>query len=69
MDIEGYEMNTLEGAENIILQNKPFLAVSIYHYPYDLWKIPLSIYEHFSFYNLHIRYYDSRDIVCYAIPQ
>jgi len=22
-----------------------------------------------TFYNFHIRYYDSRDIVCYAIPQ
>jgi FkbM family methyltransferase len=69
MDIEGYEMNTLKGAEKIIKQNKPILAISIYHYPHDLWEIPLWINEHFPFYNFHIRNYDSGDIVCYAVPR
>jgi len=68
MDIEGYEMNALEGAEKIIRRDRPILAISIYHYPLDLWEIPLWIHEHFPFYNFHIRSYDSIDIVCYAIP-
>jgi len=35
-DIEGMDLQMLSGAKNIILKNRPKLAISCYHYPTDL---------------------------------
>lgn len=43
MDIEGAEMDALEGAADIIRTFKPRLAISGYHKPADLWEIPRRI--------------------------
>ena len=40
MDIEGAEMDALDGASNIIRKFKPRLAISGYHKLADLWEIP-----------------------------
>lgn len=40
MDIEGAEMDAIEGAQNVIRTFKPRLAISGYHKPADLWEIP-----------------------------
>lgn len=40
MDIEGAEMDAIEGAANTIRRFKPRLAISGYHKPADLWEIP-----------------------------
>jgi FkbM family methyltransferase len=53
MDIEGAEIEALMGASEILKTNKPLLAISIYHIPSDLWRIPLlihSINPSYSFY-------------------
>lgn len=40
MDVEGAEMDAIEGARNIIRTCKPRLAISGYNKPADLWEIP-----------------------------
>ncbi len=39
MDIEGAEISALRGMENIIREQKPVLAISIYHRPEDFFTI------------------------------
>ena len=43
MDVEGVELEALEGAEMLIKENKPDLAISVYHTPNHIWDIPLYI--------------------------
>lgn len=40
MDIEGAEINALDGASQAISEFKPRLAISAYHKPEDIWDIP-----------------------------
>ena len=69
MDIEGAELKALKGAKNIILRDKPKLAISIYHKPEDIVEIPLFIKELVPEYKLYIRHYsnDSIETVLYAV--
>ncbi len=43
MDIEGAEMDAIDGASKIIREFKPRLAISVYHKPDDLWEIPIKL--------------------------
>lgn len=45
MDIEGFEEKALLGTENIIREQKPALAVCVYHKREDIWRIPNLLYE------------------------
>lgn len=42
-DIESFEYKMLLGAENLIKQNKPSLAICIYHNATDFYSVPLLI--------------------------
>jgi len=71
MDIEGAELDALNGARKIIQQHSPVIAVCTYHLQNHLWKIPLliqSINPHYSFF-LHPHLVEGWDLVCYAIPK
>ncbi len=57
MDIEGFELDALEGAQNIIKRDKPYLAISIYHKPNDLYEIPLYIKKLVPEYKFSIRHH------------
>ncbi|BBB90416.1 MAG TPA: FkbM family methyltransferase [Methylomusa anaerophila] len=55
MDIEGAEYEALLGAENIIRQYAPDLAVSVYHKIEHMWEIPLLIQSFNSNYKFYLR--------------
>ena len=70
MDVEGAELETLKGARKTIQQDKPKLAVCIYHKPEDIVEIPLYIKELVPEYKLYIRHHSSGsdETVLYAMP-
>lgn len=71
MDIEGAELDALNGARKIIQRYSPVLAVCSYHVQDHLWKIPLliqSIDPNYSFF-LRPHLVEGWDVVCYAVPK
>lgn len=70
MDIEGSELNALAGARSTIKKNLPVLAISAYHRPDHLWRIPSTINSYSDQYRFFLRPHDLEvwDLVCYAIP-
>ena len=44
-DIEGSELDALEGGKKVISQFRPKLAVCVYHVPDHLWSIPMRLHE------------------------
>ena len=70
MDIEGAELDALNGAEATIRKHSPKLAVCLYHVQEHLWEIPLKIYELQPSYRVFIRRHRDEfgDVVCYALP-
>lgn len=48
MDIEGYEAECLIGAHKILSEQKPTLAISIYHKPDDFYSLPLQIKPYYK---------------------
>ncbi|WP_049960326.1 FkbM family methyltransferase [Pseudobutyrivibrio sp. LB2011] len=69
MDIEGAELKALEGAQRIIAEQKPKLAICVYHKPEDIWEIPMYILELNSEYKLYLRHYsfEGLETVLYAV--
>ena len=69
MDVEGAELESLKGAKETILRNKPKLAICIYHKPDDLIDIPLYINELVPEYKLYIRHHsnDRGETALYAV--
>ena len=69
MDLEGYEEKALLGAEQTIREQKPILAVSVYHKRWDIFRIPQLILEFNKSYRFCLRHYGSSaaETVLYAI--
>jgi methyltransferase, FkbM family len=71
MDIEGAEFNALKGAEKTILQNKPKLAICIYHSNEDMLRIAEYIHALVPEYKLYVRHHTSTpsasETVLYAL--
>jgi hypothetical protein len=72
LDIEGSEEAALRGAEHLIRRSRPGLAVSVYHLPSDIWRIPLLLSEYLDG---RARFYLRRhsrtiaDTVLYVFPE
>lgn len=54
MDIEGAEQKALIGLKNVIISNRPKLAISIYHKDEDMIDIPLMLHEWVPEYRLYV---------------
>ena len=69
MDIEGAEIDGLLGAKKIIQQDRPGLAICVYHYPQHLWKIPEMINQWDLKYKFYLRAHahNGFDVVMYAV--
>lgn len=70
MDIEGAELDALEGARRTIERCAPILAVSAYHRQDHLWKVPLLMRSMSDKYRFFLRPHQLEvwDLVCYAVP-
>lgn len=69
LDIEGMEVEAINGARKHIELYKPILAISVYHYSSHIWKIPELIKSINSGYKFYLRHYtrNSADTVLYCI--
>ncbi|MCT7588132.1 FkbM family methyltransferase [Aliarcobacter butzleri] len=69
MDIEGSEVKAILGAERILKNQKPKLAICIYHLYDDLWEIPLLIRKINSSYKFYMGHHAQNfaETVIYAI--
>ena len=69
LDIEGSELAALKGMQDIIRQNKPKLAICVYHKPEDFWEIPFCIKSLRPDYMIYFRQHalSRTDTVCYAV--
>jgi FkbM family methyltransferase len=71
LDIEGFEVDALEGARTTIERRAPVLAVCVYHKQDHLWRIPLLLREWRDDYAFFLRPHNEEgwDLVCYAVPR
>jgi FkbM family methyltransferase len=69
MNIEGAEIDALRGGERLIRRELPKLALSAYHRPSDLWRIPELVKQFDAGYDLYLRQHDGGIIetVLYAL--
>lgn len=71
MDIESAEPNALLGAKNHIINDKPYLAICVYHTIKDIWTIPQIIYSmnpHQTFFLKHHAEDKPEETVLYVVP-
>lgn len=71
MDIEGAEAEALRGAARVITEQKPRLAISIYHKEKDIWEIPALLLNYCPEYQFYLRHYSFSwyDTVLYAVAK
>lgn len=69
MDIEGAELDALKGMEQALKQDKPKLAICVYHKIEDLWEIPHYIKSIVPGYHMILRHHCEKwptEMVLYA---
>jgi FkbM family methyltransferase len=69
LDVEGAELEALKGMIKTIIQNKPKLAICVYHQMKDFWEIPYFIESLNLGYKIYFRQHclGRTDTICYAV--
>jgi FkbM family methyltransferase len=70
MDLEGWELKALEGAQEHIRNGRAILAIAVYHTVSDFWRIPEYVLSLQSNYRVYLRHYTEgwSETVMYFIP-
>jgi FkbM family methyltransferase len=70
IDIEGADLDVLEGAAKIITRSQPVIAIAAYHTPEHLFEVPERLHALLPKHQLLLRSHASNtfDTICYAIP-
>ena len=68
VDVEGSERELIQGARESIAAYKPRIALSVYHYPTDIFELPLQLKEINKSYSFTLGHHSSQlmDTVLYA---
>jgi FkbM family methyltransferase len=71
LDLEGAELQALQGAKKLIRRNVPVIAVCVYHKNDDLFTIPGFIDSLALPYHYYLRAHESKsgELVLYCIPE
>ena len=71
MDLEGWELNALEGVKEHITKNHPKLAIAVYHKVDDFWKIYQFVMNIRNDYDIYLRHYTEgwAETVMYFSPK
>lgn len=71
MDLEGWELHALQGAQASILRDHPILAISAYHHPLDFVRIPRFVRSLRTDYDIYLRHYTEgwTESVLYFVPR
>lgn len=71
MDLEGWELPALKGSAGHIREDRPILAVAVYHRAADLWEIPEYIFFFDFEYDIYLRHYTEgwSETVMYFVPK
>lgn len=70
MDIEGAELDAIEGCRRVLMQDRPVIAACVYHAQDHLWRIPVLLNQIRPGYAFFLRSYATEcwETVCYAVP-
>jgi FkbM family methyltransferase len=70
MDVEGAELQVIDGAKHTISTYGPRLAICVYHKAGDFWRIPQKILSIRSDYRIYLRHYTESiyETVMFFIP-
>jgi FkbM family methyltransferase len=60
VDVEGSEADFLIGARHTIINHKPKLALSIYHYPTDIFELPIAVHALGPSYSFGLGHHSSK---------
>lgn len=71
MDLEGWEPHVLSGAEKMIREYQPKLAIAVYHNASDMWAIAEQILSYNNNYKLYLGHYTEgwSETVMYFAPE
>lgn len=69
IDVEGYDKKTIQGAEKLIQEQKPVVAVAAYHHESDFYEIFELLHNMYEGYQFYLRsYMNIQETILYAIP-